>query len=305
MEWLFVSKRRADQHRETSQSQALAYLGVVVLLLGSISPVMKYLLTQTPLSPVGLTFSRVTIALVILMMVALLTEQNPFRAILREDLALLGLLGVWGIAAAYLVAAWGLLYTPVSHYVLIYSVMPCMTLLFSRLAGRETITGRKVLGCIISCLGCLLSIKDSFAPFRQAILGDALILLFTILLAGHLVMSAGVVARYGAITANTIMFGSAVAALSPTALTTAWVPQSLTGTTVTLMLYLGVATGLVYVCRYLALQVLTPAFVGAFHDLVPVCSIWLAAVWLAEPVHAETVAAALMILAGLAVLRNP
>ena len=68
--------------------------------------------------------------------------------------------------------------------------------------------------------------------------------------------------------------------------------------TAILVAYVGVATAAVFLLRYVALQSLTPMTVGVYHNLVPVCTILLAYVYLGEVVGASTVLGGASIIAG-------
>lgn len=108
------------------------------------------------------------------------------------------------------IAAWGLRLTSVTHYILIYSLLSPVTALFSVLLRKSQGRLLKMIGIAISLGGGGgMAISDKLENFQTDFgLGDLLILLFTIMMAAHLVGSANIVKRFGAMTANTVMFGS-------------------------------------------------------------------------------------------------
>ncbi len=105
--------------------------------------------------------------------------------------------------------------------------------------------------------------------------------------------------------ANTVMFGSS--ALILFAGSWQW-PEPRQGHLTFLVLggviYVGIATALVFVLRYRALQALPPATVGTYHNLVPICTIVAAALFFSESVGLVTVAGSGMVLAGAELVRR-
>jgi drug/metabolite transporter (DMT)-like permease len=71
------------------------------------------------------------------------------------------------------------------------------------------------------------------------------------------------------------------------------------------VLYVGCATAAVFMLRCRSLQSLSPATVGTYHNLVPVCTVFLAYVCLGEPLGMTTVLGGLMVLVGAEVVRQP
>jgi drug/metabolite transporter (DMT)-like permease len=70
------------------------------------------------------------------------------------------------------------------------------------------------------------------------------------------------------------------------------------------MLYIGCATAAVFLLRYCSLQSLPPATVGTYHNLIPVCTILLAYLYLDEPLGVQTILGGAMVVAGAELVRR-
>lgn len=276
-----------------------------VTLLSSITPVMKYLFRHTDVGPIGMAGIRVAIGFTVLLAMSLVKERRALLSLAPRDLVQLSFVGALGVLS-YGLAAWGLLYTSVVHYILIYGLLPSFTALFSFLMGKEQIRGLKILGIVIAFLGCGVSISEGFDQTWQTFgFGESLVLLFTIAMSAHIVLSTGPVRRLGVMTSNTVMFGTSACALLLWAAGTegtVLAPVSLTAAS--LMLYMGGATAAVFFLRALSLQSLTPLTVGTFHHLVPVCAIAFAYLFLGEPIDRHTIIGAAIILTGTECVRR-
>jgi drug/metabolite transporter (DMT)-like permease len=68
--------------------------------------------------------------------------------------------------------------------------------------------------------------------------------------------------------------------------------------------YIGCATAAVFLLRYRSLQSLSPATVGTYHNLIPVCTIILAYLYLGEPLCVQTILGGAMVVAGAEVVRR-
>jgi drug/metabolite transporter (DMT)-like permease len=285
--------------------QPYVCLVLAVTLLSSITPVMKYLFQHTDVRPIGMAGMRVAIGFVLLLALSLAKERRGLTALGARDLMQLSLVGSLGVFS-YGLAGWGLLYTSVIHYILIYGLLPSFTAVFSFLMGKEQVRALKVIGIVIAFVGCAVSISEGFdQTWRTFGFGECLVLLFTIAMSAHIVLSTGLVRRFGVMTSNTVMFGTSACALllwTVACEDTPHVPVSLTMTT--LIVYMGAATAAVFFLRALSLQSLTPLTVGTFHHLVPVCAIASAYLFLGEPIEVHTMIGAAIILTGTECVRR-
>lgn len=207
---------------------------------------------------------------------------------------------------SYVVAAWGLRLTSVTHYILIYRLVSPLTALFSILLRKSQGSPLKVIGIGISLVGCGITMAEKLANFQTDFgLGDLLILVFTIMMAAHLVGSANIVKRFGAITANTVMFGSSALLLFLADAVLDDPPSvDLSVSIVSSLLYIGVATASVFLLRYRALQSICPATAAVYQNLTPVGGILVAHLYLGELIQLSTMVGGAIILLGAELVRR-
>jgi len=283
----------------------LCLIGVIVLL-SSITPAIKYVFQQGALDVLGLAVGRVFIGFLILAIITSRIDPTGLRSLCGRDLLMLAPAGLTGVAS-YAVAAWGLMYSNVTHYVLLYSLLPTFTTLFSICLGKDLARPMTCLGIGLSWAGCVYAVSDGGGLEGLSFgVGEALALLFTILMSTHIVLSASVVKRFGLMTSNTAMFGMSAALLTMGNL--AWGGanplETLPINTLAPVLFIGLATAAVFVLRSHALQVLTPATVGAYHNLIPICTIGLAHLLLGEPISPQTVLGGATVMLGTELVRR-
>ena len=276
-----------------------------VILLSSITPVMKYLFQHTDILPIGMAAIRVAIGFALLLTISVVKERRGLMSLTPRDLVQLSLVGSLGVFS-YGLAAWGLRSTSVIHYILIYGLLPSFTAILSFLIGKEQVGPLKVTGIVIAFLGCAVSISEGVERTWQTFgVGETLVLLFTIAMSAHIVLNTGLVRRLGVMTSNTVMFGTSACGLFLWAVTCEEAPHmDISLTAMTLMVYIGVATAAVFFLRSLSLQSLTPLTVGTFHHLVPICTVAFAYLFLGEPIDLHTVIGAAIILTGTECVRR-
>ena len=282
----------------------LCLLGVV-LLLTSVTLVIKYVFQHSDVQPMNLASVRVGIGFVLLLAMTLVWDWRGLLSLSIRDIAKLTIVGLLGVFS-YTVAASGLMRTTVTHYVLIYSLLPSTTALFSVLMGRESLSMTKVAGITLSLAGCLIAVSGEAVTFEVAAgIGDALVLLFTMMMSAHIVCSARIVKRFGVMVANTVMFGSSSLLLF--AGSWQWTDPKHEQMSFLLLcgvVYVGVATAGVFLLRYRALQALPPATVGTYHNLIPICTILSAGIFLGESVGLVTLAGSGMVVTGAELVRR-
>ena len=294
----------AGTHRVSRLAPILCLLGVIVLV-SAITPAIKYTLQHSAVDFLELASSRIVIGFLFLAGITLWFDFQGLRSLTVRHLGKLTLLGLLGVGA-YPIAAWGLVYTSVTHFAIIYSLLPTFTTLISIARGKDHANVATMTGLLVSWAGCLVavlagpSVQDMSWGF-----GDALILLFTLMMSFYLVVSPGTIKQVGVWTANTTMFGSAsLVILSGEAVRGTAPPASLPVVAVGLLLFIGAATAGVFLLRSRALQSLSPAVVGAYHNLIPICTIGLACLWLSEAVTVYTWLGALAVVAGTELVRR-
>jgi drug/metabolite transporter (DMT)-like permease len=145
------------------------------------------------------------------------------------------------------------------------------------------------------------------APLQTAIqIGDLFVLLFTVMMSAYIVFTSGLVKRFGVMVSNTVMFGSSSLLLTVGSLL--WSESAYEESSplvLTAVLYVGCATAAVFLLRCRALQSLSPATVGTYHNLIPVCTVVLAYLCLGEPIGTATILGGAMVVAGAELVRRP
>ena len=292
---------------ETSECKKvpLACLCAVILLLSSVTPVIKFVFQHSSLQPIGLAYFRVMIGFLFLLAITLLWDRRGLLSLAGADLLNLGLVGFLGVFS-YAIAAWGLMQTSVTHYALIYGLLPSCTATLSVLAGKDQMNVPKCAGILLSLIGCVIAVFQ-VAPSEPATFqfGDLFVLLFTVMMSAHIVLSSGIVKRFGVMVSNTVMFGSSSLLLFIGSLEWSEPLHEEVPLLITLsVLYIGCATAAIFLLRYRALQSLSPATVGTYHNLIPICTVLLAYMCLDEPVGAKTILGGIMVVVGAEMVRR-
>jgi len=283
----------------------MACLFGVVLLLSSVTLVIKYVFQHSGMQPAGLAWFRVMIGFVSLFAITLFWDRRGLLLLDLSDLVKLGLVGLLGVFS-YAIAAWGLMYTSVIHYALIYGLLPSCTSALSVLLGKDHMSPLKVAGIALSLIGCGVAVYHG-APHGETSFqfGDLFVLLFTVMMSGHIVLCSGIVKRFGMMVSNTVMFGSSALVLFLGSLKWSEPQQEqISPLIIASVLYIGCATAAVFLLRYRSLQSLSPATVGTYHNLIPVCTIFLAYLYLDEPLRVQTVLGGAMVVAGAELVRR-
>ena len=278
----------------------------VVLLLSSVTPLVKYIFQHSHLHPIRLASFRVMIGFLVLLTITWLWDRRGLMSLSADGLLRLGFVGFLGVFS-YTIAAWGLMHTSVVHYSLIYGLLPSCTAALSVLFGHDRMTIPKCLGVLFSLGGCVVAICFAVPDGEAAVhWGDLFVLLFTVMMSAHIVFSSGIVKRFGVMVSNTVMFGSSSLLLLFGSMPWSEALQEEASPLIMLsVLYIGCATAAVFLLRCRSLQTLSPATVGTYHNLIPVCTVLLAYVWLGEPLGLSTVVGGIMVILGAEVVRRP
>jgi drug/metabolite transporter (DMT)-like permease len=289
-----------------SQTVPILCLLGVVALLSLITPMIKYVFQQSQLTFLGLAFGRIAIGFMFLAVGTACLDRRGLQGLQMRDCGLLGLVGFLGVGA-YAVAALGLQYTSVTHYALVYSLLPTFTTLFSCGMGRDQSYPLTWFGILLSWGGCVIAISDGM-PFQhlQFEFGDGLALLFTAMMSAHIVLSGRIVRRHGVLVSNTAMFGTSALVLA--VITIAWgsAPHDsdLSWGVLGAVLFIGLGTAGVFLLRCRSLQSLTPATVGTYHNFIPISTIILAHLSLGEPLTLQTIIGAAAVMLGSELVRR-
>jgi drug/metabolite transporter (DMT)-like permease len=126
------------------------------------------------------------------------------------------------------------------------------------------------------------------------------------MMSAHIVLSMSIVRRHGVLTANTAMFGTSAVLIS--GCIAAWGEPStqadLSWTVWGSVLFIGIGTAGVFLLRCRSLKSLSPATVGAYHNLIPISTIVLAHFSLAEPLTTQTMIGAVAVMLGTELVRR-
>ena len=276
-----------------------------VLLLSTVPTITKYVFQHSTVDPLGMALIRVMTGFFFLLAITLAHDRRGLSELTAGDVFRLTLLGGLGVGSN-VIAAWGLRLTSVTHYILIYSLLSPITALLSVVLRKSHCSALKIIGITVSLVGGGIAISEKMENFQADFgLGDLLIFLFTIMMAAHLVWSANIVKRFGAMTANTVMFGSSAFVLFLGALVWGRSPtEDLSMPMVSSVLYIGVATASVFLLRYRALQTIQPATVAVYQNLTPVGAILFVHVYLGELIQFSTMVGGAIILLGAELVRR-
>jgi len=178
----------------TSVVPFVCLLGVV-LLLSTITLSVKYVFQHSGVQPIELAWFRVMIGFALLCSVTLVWDRRGLLSLAGSEILLLVAVGFLGVFS-YAVAAYGLMHTSVTHYALIYSLLPSSTATLSAMMGKDQMTPVKLIGIVLSLFGCVVAVSDGARPAEAAFrFGDMFVLLFTVMMSSHIVFSAGIVRR--------------------------------------------------------------------------------------------------------------
>jgi|SRR5215217_1449525 len=293
----------ASKHPSTAVP-LVCLLGVVVLL-SSVTLVTKYVFQHSPVQAMSLAMIRVSIGFVFLFAITLLWDWRGLVALGVRDIVHLTVVGFLGVFS-YAVSAYGLMHTSVTHYALIYSLLPSCTAMMSVLLGNERLGAIKLAGIVLSFLGCVIAVTGEAASLEIRLhAGDGFVLMFTIMMSAHIVFSAGVVKRFGVMVSNTVMFGSSACFLLVGSSQLAESKHDdLSLMIVSGIVYVGFATAGVFLLRCRSLQFLPPATVGTFHNLIPIVTILLAYMVFEESIGMQTFIGATAVVAGAELVRR-
>lgn len=279
-------------------------LGVVVLL-SSVTLVIKYVFQHSSVQAMPLAVIRVAIGFVFICAITLLWDWRGLISLGHHEIVKLTLVGFLGVCS-YAVSAYGLMQTSVTHYALIYSLLPSCTAMLSVLLGKERLNAIKLTGIALSFFGCVIAVTGEASATEVGFrVGDGYVLLFTVMMSAHIVFSAGIVKRFGVMVSNTVMFGTSAVLLL--ASSWQWAPLSheeVSPSVVASVIYVGIATAGVFLLRCRSLQSLSPATVGTFHNLIPIVTIVLAYVVLQETIGVQTFIGATAVVAGAELVRR-
>jgi drug/metabolite transporter (DMT)-like permease len=194
-----------------SHARLYSLLALMVSLWSLNFVIGKIALREFP--PLLLAAVRTAIAGIVIIPVFILRSRRAARWTTR-DIALLLVLGVFGIALNQVFFVMGLSHTSVSHSSIVIALMPVLVLLMAAIGGQEKLTWRKVAGLAIALAGVVV-LQTMRHGGEASITGDLYTLLCGVVFAAYTVFGKAVLARHDTVTMNTFAYLGGALALSP------------------------------------------------------------------------------------------
>jgi drug/metabolite transporter (DMT)-like permease len=286
-------------HPARERAVVVAALLAVQLFFGLHYLAAKLVLEEIP--PRAWAAIRISAAALILLAIARLAGRRLPTA--RADLRRLAVYALFGVVINQLCFVEGLKRTTPTHSALINTSIPVFALVFAVLAGRERISGRKLLAVAVALAGVLLVIwpfgRTAFSS--QTLAGDLLTLVNSISFSLFLVISRDLLVRTDPLAATAVLMGFGALGI----LAVAWPallafdPAPVSAGTWGLAAFVIVfATVLTYVLNYWALARVPSSVVALFIYVQPVIAATLSAVLFGERPAPRVLAGALLIFTG-------
>lgn len=270
----------------------------VQALFGSLPVIAKIVLTQIP--PLSLVGFRVGITAVILFLFQLVRRRIYLQH--KADYVRLAVLSLFGITFNQLLFIGGLSLTKAVNTSLLAVTIPIFTLAIGAVAGRETISKKKIAGIALAAAGVLILIDPRRASFSsETTIGDLLIIVNSFSYSLYVAFSKEVITRNGAFRSMMWVFIFAAFICVPLGLWSLGQTDvsSIDSSTWWLIIYIAVgATAATYLLNAFALSRLSASIVAVYIYLQPVIGFILAASVLREGISAAFLAAAGLVFAG-------
>jgi len=283
---------------------AIASLLLVMAIWGSAFSITKAAIAEVP--PMTLALLRFVVALALLLPLALARHRRAAPSLEGAWLTLAGM-GVCGVTLFYVGSNLALRYATATQSVIVQSVIPVVTALAAAFALDERLSGKRVVGILLSLAGVAL-VMIVAAPSQGAsdpLLGGALMLGAVVAWSLYTAEGRDVVGRLGAlpVIAWTIIAGTVL--YLPLGLGALLVPQwradiaHASGAAWAGVVYLIVMTSVVsYLIWYWALAYMAAARVAVFTNLQPLATAVMAQAFLGERISLGFYAAAAVVIAG-------
>jgi drug/metabolite transporter (DMT)-like permease len=241
--------------------------------------------------------------------VAFLLLQRQLRPLFRmplKDFAWLTLCSSTGIVGNQFLYVTGLSLTTAINATLLSTVIPVSTLLISVVFGSDRLSLRRIVGIGLAAAGVVYLVNPARADFSmQTTIGNLLIVVSSLLYGTYIVISKDLFQRYGALNVITWMFiVGALVTIPVGAYSVGNEHLRLAGKGVWLAVVFVILFPTVgaYYLNAWALTKVTPSTVAVYIYLQPLIAFGLAPLLLGESWNSRTIAAALLIFAGVGVV---
>jgi drug/metabolite transporter (DMT)-like permease len=284
----------------------LLLIGINLLWAGS-SLAAKIALHS--ISPMTLAFVRFSLAALLMYGIAVLRRVD--LRVARRDWGRFWVMGILGLALTYLLSYAGIQRTTASESALIIAAEPVFLGILAYFFLREKLYPMKVAGIVAGLIGAYLIVAHGWhlPVISGLVIGDLLIALGLVFEAGASILGKGLVARYPAITVMTYQMTSGAIALAPFA---AWELISTNHPMVLpppaalwSLLYLVIpCTVFAYTVWFTVLDKREAGEMSVFLFVQPVAGAFLGAYFLGDKITGSTVAGALLVLLGVALINR-
>ena len=271
-----------SQDEDENLAGAVAALLAVQLLFGSLPVTAKLTLVEIP--AIALVGMRVGIAAAILVIFQLYRKRFWLKE--RSDYWRFGVLGFFGVVLNQLFSLVGISLTTASNASLLIVTIPIFTLIIGFLIGAEKITVAKLIGIGLALAGAVILIDPRNTSFSsRTTLGDAMIILNSLVFSVYVVSSKEIVMRNGAFRSMMWVFIFSAFVCVPLA---AYSMSSVDAGSVSpaiwlLVAYISIfATAAPYILNAYAIARVSPAMVAVFIYLQPLIGFLLAVIFLGE-----------------------
>jgi drug/metabolite transporter (DMT)-like permease len=251
-----------------------------------------------------LGFLRYAIGLAVLLPVALMSRSPAMRGRDWLPVALIGI-GQFGILIALLNIA--VLYTSSSRVALVFATLPLLTLAVGGLINRCLPARRDIAAILLTLVGIAVLLGgDALAGSLAARDMLGLAAAFGATLVGAVCSSfyRPYLERYGVVKVSAIAMAASLLPLGLMSLleNPAVPPWDWHGTTIALIVFIGLASGVGYLAWLYALSATDAGIVTAFLALSPITAALLSAIFFSAPITPALGLALVLVVAGLLVM---
>jgi drug/metabolite transporter (DMT)-like permease len=218
-----------------------------------------------------------------------------------NDVLMLLVLGITGVALNQVFFVIGLSRTSVAHAAIVIGITPILVLIIAKGIGQETLGAGKLVGMMIALAGVVVLQLGAVKSSPTTLLGDFCVLLGALTFAIFTVMGKRVSLQFDNITLNTFAYVGGGLSLLPITL---WQSYKFPLSTITLtawssVLYMALFSSVIcYLIYYYALRWIPASRVAAFSYLQPVLATVMAIPILGEHPTASIISGGALVLAG-------
>ena len=245
---------------------------------------------------------RISMAAILIMPVYAWERRHHKPTWKLRDLPLIVTIGVFGVSLNQFLFVVGLSRTSVAHSSIFANMSPILVLLLASARGLETLTPAKVAGVAVSLVGVVLLRAFARPEGDATFLGDFLTFCGSLAFAIFTVLGKPTARHYGSITVNTVANVGGALLLAPFTIwklarfPLATVPWSAWAS----VLFMAAVPSVVcYLIYYYALGHMEASRLAAINYLLPPLATLMGVWTLGEHVALSTIAAAIVIFAGI------